>query len=190
MCFIRHFSYSQGENILDNFYLIESNGTVVVNWTISIGNTCNGIQIYRSTDSLNYTQVGSIEGICGNLSSSQPYSFTDFDPIENKTNYYLIELGLNGKTNPLAVEIIEVGESGNKIIPNPAKDHARVYFQNKNNSESKLILFDSSGNIVSLFDSNLEFFDLDLSNNISGLYLFSITIKDQIITSGRLIISK
>ncbi|MBA2421837.1 MAG: hypothetical protein H0V61_01240 [Chitinophagales bacterium] len=47
--------FAQHNLILGNFSLFQSNGKVYLNWYIVSGSSCNGIQIYRSTDSVMFT---------------------------------------------------------------------------------------------------------------------------------------
>ena len=87
--------FAQHNSILDNFTVFENNENVYLNWTIISGSTCNGIQIYRSTDNLSFTQIGSIARICGSSSQPRNYAFTDNNPEKNKFNCYRLELGGN-----------------------------------------------------------------------------------------------
>lgn len=182
--------FSQSHPILDNFYILESNGAVVLNWTIKGGSSCNGIQIYRSTDSVNFYQVGEIAGVCGNSSSPQPYDYTDNSPVKNKVNYYKLNLGQEGFTSIISIEIIEIGKNGNQVRPNPAKDNARIYFTNDKYVTSNLILYDPSGTVLLKQNSDLDYFDLDLTGIPGGAYIFAIYQDGNISTTGRIIIVK
>jgi len=182
--------FSQTHPLLDNFYIVESNGSVVLNWTIKGGSTCNGIQIYRSSDSLNFYQIEDIAGVCGSSSTPQPYNFTDNSPVKNKTNYYRLELGQEGFTSVISIEIIEVGRNGNQVRPNPAKDNARIYFNNTKSEASNLFLYESSGTILLSQTSDSDYFDLNLSGISSGTYVFIIYQTDRLVTTGRIIIIK
>lgn len=182
--------FSQAHPILDNFYIVESNGSVVLNWTIKGGSTCNGIQIFRSTDSINFSQVGEIVGVCGGSSAPQPYDFTDSSPVKNKVNYYKLQLGQEGFTSVISIEIIEIGKNGNQVRPNPAKDNARIYFANNRYLASNLILYDPSGTILLKQNSDLDYFDLDLTGIPGGAYVFAIFQEGNISTTGRIIIVK
>ena len=73
--------------ILGHFYASEQNGVVILSWEILAGSTCNGIQIFRSTDDLNFSQINDIPGICGNISFAQDYIYEDIIPVKNKTNF-------------------------------------------------------------------------------------------------------
>lgn len=190
LAFFNGETFSQSHPILENFYLIETNGSVILNWTIKGGSTCNGIQIYRSTDTINYSQVGEIAGVCGNSSSPQPYTYTDDSPEKNKINYYKLQLGQEGFTTIISVEIIDVGNSGNQVRPNPAKDNARIYFKNEKNENSTLFMYGSSGTVVLNENSDTDYFDLDFSGIISGTYVFTIYQGNKSVTTGRIIIVK
>ena len=89
-------SLAQQNSILGSFYLFESNAKIYLNWSIVSGSTCNGIKIFRSIDSLNFYEIGKIEGICGNISAEQFYNFIDENPVKNKINFYKLELGNSG----------------------------------------------------------------------------------------------
>src|SRR5687768_12462136 len=85
------FRQAQGSPILGKFSLSESNGQVALDWQIVAGSTCNGIQIYRSTDAVQYSQIGNIAGICGSITEAVNYFFTDTTPVKNAINYYYLE---------------------------------------------------------------------------------------------------
>lgn len=142
-----YFGIAQKVN-LSNFFLIPDNKQVLLYWTIESGPTCNGMTVWRSTDSLNYEEVGSIPGICGSSSSATPYNFTDKSPVLNKANYYKIRLGYSqfSEVKYLRLKYIEPG----KIIvkPNPAKENIVIEFNNDNNEGYRLTLYNSNGTSV------------------------------------------
>ena len=84
---------AQNEDVIEYLNASEFNGKVLLSWSIMQGNTCNGIQILHSTDSINFSQISSIEGICGSTQQSISYSFTDLSPEKNANNYYRLQLG-------------------------------------------------------------------------------------------------
>lgn len=175
LLFVSQFAFAQHNPILDNFLIIENNGTVFLHWTIISGSTCNGIQIYRSTDGKQFTQIGSIAGICGSSSAPKPYDFTDTNPINNSRNCYRLELGGNGTSEVLSLEIIDIATGGYQIRPNPVSTNAKIYFDNNRKAEHQFVLYNISGKIVTTITTKQDFFDLNASNLFSGLYFFSIT---------------
>jgi len=66
--------------ILDKFDVTANHQQVFISCTIGSGNVCNGIEIWRSMDSINFNIVGDIPGICGSLAEPVNYYFIDENP--------------------------------------------------------------------------------------------------------------
>ena len=165
--------FAQHNPILDNFNVFKNNGKVFLNWTIISGSTCNGIQIYRSTDGINFMQVGSIAGICGSSSTAVNYNFTDNNPEKNKINYYRLELGNNGSSEILSVKIIDI-ESGYQIRPNPIIGKAKIYFDNNTKLQHQLFIYNLNGFQIFSSTTKEDFFELNTETFLSGIYFFTI----------------
>ena len=170
-------TFAQSHPILGKFYISENEGDVYLNWSIIEGSTCNGIQIYRSTDSTNFSQIGEIYGVCGSVSFEQPYDFTDNNPVKNKVNYYRLELGNQGFSQIVSVEIIDIESNGYQIRPHPANSETKIYFDNNTNREQQLILYNMNGIEVFTSTTKEDFFLLKTSFLQSGLYFFTISIS-------------
>lgn len=61
---------------------------VLISFTMRGGFSCNGINIERSEDSVNFSVIGEIEDICGNPDFDVPFSFIDPQPLPNRKNFY------------------------------------------------------------------------------------------------------
>lgn len=168
-------SYAQLHPILDRFDVFEASGKVYINCVISSGSTCNGIDVLRSEDSVNFISVGHIGGVCGSSSEPVTYNFIDENPIKNKLIYYKLELGGYGYTNILSVQIIDTKEFGFQIRPNPTSESAIIYFQNSTNTEHTLSILNNLGILVLSEKTNQNFFFLDLYHLPAGIYPFSIS---------------
>jgi hypothetical protein len=166
----------QVNSILGHFYASEENGVVILSWEILTGSTCNGIQIFRSTDDLNYVQINDIPGICGNISFAQDYIYEDSNPVKNKTNFYKLKLGTSGYSPVISVEIIDINKSGYQIRPNPVRENSKIYFTNEMNSESLISIYDFNGAEVYTNMTYNNYFNIDRSLFNSGFYIFSISI--------------
>lgn len=167
--------YGQREPILDKLEIFRLNGKVHIECIISQGFTCDGIRYYRSTDGLNYEQIGQVGGICGSPDFPVGYDFVDEEPKVNAVNYYKIEFGGFGFSDPVPIRIIDISSKGYKVAPNPVKNFARIYFDNPNQNSNALWLYDIQGKIILSIKSLDSFFELDLSNVPSGLYVFQIS---------------
>ena len=181
--------FAQNEGILDKFTGSQVDGRVYLNWVITSGRTCDGTRIFRSTDSLSFTQIGDIQGICGSESSPQPFSFTDENPVKNQTNYYRLELGNIGYSDIVAIIMYDFGNRGYLIKPNPVTDKAEILFTNPKREQHQLTLYDQRGNFISAELSNENYFTFYSSGLSAGVYLFFISNVDKPnIISGKIIV--
>lgn len=176
LLFMAAFSlHGQQNPILDRFMATENNGTIYLNWVITSGSTCNGIDIFRSVDSLNFSLIGSIGGICGSPEFAQPYSFTDEDPVKNSINYYRLELGGSGYSEIIAVELIIFDGNNYQIRPNPATTEAKIIFENDQNQPALLKLYDFRGNLIEEITTEENFFIINTAYLSGEMYLFTIS---------------
>lgn len=176
---------------LSNFFLIPDNKQVLLYWTIDSGPTCNGTTVWRSIDSLNYEEVGSIPGICGSSSSATPYNFTDKNPVLNKTNYYKIRLGYSqfSEIKFLRLEYIEPGKI--TLKPNPTKENCTIEFNNDNNKNYRLTLINSVGmSVFSKEGISDRSFTLNTRLFDSGNYFIILEDSDGSILKEKLVIAK
>ena len=171
-------SYFNGEVYTDR---------VVLTWNIIGGNTCNGITIFHSNDSINYNVIGEIPGICGAVSDAEPYSFTDVSPTKNQVNYYKLQLGNQGFTTPLEVLYYETSESGFVFFPNPSNEELFI-FVNTIYQDSKIEIYDSRGKKI--IDQYVESGTLkSFSSNLfeAGNYIIRLVDGNNIISSKQMI---
>jgi hypothetical protein len=166
---------AQETTILDNFTVIKNDGKIYLRWVITSGSTCDGTKIYRSDDQIHFTQIGDISGICGSSSSPVPYDFIDENPLKNQRNYYRLELGNNGFSEIVALESIDFENKGYQVRPNPVITQAKIYFENKEHENHRLLLYNQSGLLVSSVSSNESFFEVNAVNLQPGLYIFTIS---------------
>lgn len=172
---------AQQETILDYFEASENQEQVLLKWAISKGETCNGISITRSADSLFFEPIGRIEGVCGSTEFQQPYSFVDKAPLKNQKNYYKLELGTSDFSTVISIQIIDKNEAGYQVIPQPIRNSGKIYFNNPDYDKAVLRIFHLNGQQLSEETSQLDFFQLNLNDYPSGFYLFNIQMNTQII---------
>lgn len=170
---------SQPVAILESFDVFESNGKVYLRWVIIAGSTCDGIKVFRSADNLNFERIGEIPGVCGSPSTPMPYEFTDESPVTNSVNYYRLELGNNGYSETVSVELVSLNADGFQVRPNPSHGNTKIFFSNPGNAIHTLGLFNLSGTMISRQSTRTDFFDLNTAWFPAGLYLFTIVPEDQ-----------
>lgn len=174
---------------LDKYNLTQVKGQVNIDIRLSSGSICNGIDVYRSTDSINFVYIGGIPGFCGSFDVPTDYQYTDEKPIVNATNYYYLDFGGLGTSPIQSINIIGLNQSGYRLSPNPSNSNVSLYFNNSRFSEFELFLYNTHGQIVLQQKTNLDFINLNVSHLFSGIYSFSLLDKsfNQTII-GRLIV--
>ena len=190
--FFSNVAFTQNGNLsLDNLNIVEYNGQVYVDITISSGNTCNGIKLLRSIDSAYFEEIAFIEGVCGHSSSPTNYSLIDPYPILNSYNYYKILFGSNVYSTTYKILILDFEKNKYQIWPNPADNVTTIYFENPQSEVYLFELFNNNGKKL-LSSSILENkYILNCKNYNSGIYFFTLSqSNNQISCSGKLIISK
>ncbi|MFM2134986.1 MAG: hypothetical protein RL021_386 [Bacteroidota bacterium] len=180
---------AQTDSVLGRFSAYENEGVVYLNWSIRSGSTCDGIRIYRSPDSLRFSQIGEITGVCGSTSFEQSYDFTDSDPITNTKSYYRLELGNLGFTRVISIEVFNISNTDHLIHPNPCDRQTTIRFSNESSREHRLALYDSNGRVITELMTQEEFVLLDVSLLPSGIYLFVLAeTGKEIRTRGRIFV--
>ena len=184
-------SLSQTSNIsLEYLNIFDYNNQVFVEITLSPGNTCNGIKLLRSKDSINFEEIFFIDGVCGNSSLSSNYNLIDSTPILNTLNYYKVQFGTNFFSDIYEIFILNFRDSNFQIWPNPANYRTTIFFQN-NLSELYLFnLYNLSGEKLLSISTNENNIQLDCTIYYSGIYFFTLAQENNnFYKSGKMIIN-
>lgn len=166
--------FAQHSPTLGHFDLSKNNEKVFLNWSITQGNLCNGIEILRSIDKINFERIGGIQGICGSTSSTIEYLFIDEKPVKNKINYYKLELGSLLDFQVLSIEITDIEENGYQVRPNPAVDYTKIYFNNDKRKEHQFSLYNLNGTLVFFTKTEEDIIEINTQSLLPGLYIFDI----------------
>lgn len=180
--------FAQEQTILDHFTVSELNGKLVLNWQITSGKTCNGIQIYRSVNNTEFVQVGEIDGICGSVTRPINYVFNDDNPVKNQLNSYRLELGGYGNSETVSAEIIDVDAKTFQLRPNPISTSAKLLFSNPKKQEATISILSLGGILLNSFATKNNITTINAEGLKQGIYFFNITIENQLITSGKFIV--
>ncbi|MCZ4407286.1 T9SS type A sorting domain-containing protein [Cryomorphaceae bacterium 1068] len=173
------------------FSATQVSGKVFLDWTMNFGQTCNGIDITRSTDNINFSPVGNIQGICGSPTDTVSYSFIDESPILNQVNYYRLLMGNLGPSQTISVEIINLQGTGYQVRPNPIVEEGRIYFDNDRSEEHRLTLISTDGSMLRQLTTRNDFFVLNTIDLSAGIYIFRIETADgSIKVANKLVVAK
>lgn len=143
------FCMGQGEEMLSRFSAAENAGRVDVVWTMRAGNLCLGIDVERTTDTINgeFETVHSIAGECGDERVDVTYRFADLEPVAGRTNYYRLVLGAV-PTTFRGVDIPAYGDKNVILMPNPADTKVDIRFKNADRESFELQLFTLTGELL------------------------------------------
>ncbi|MBE0637216.1 MAG: hypothetical protein IH598_01695 [Bacteroidales bacterium] len=167
----------QAHPILSYFTAVRVNNTVQINWAISGGNTCNGILIQRSTDGIFFEVIGEIGGVCGSPDVDVPYVFTDENPESNQTNYYRLELGSQGFTNPVTIEYFPLNVDGFSLILDKNAGIAYIHFANPEQNLATYRIYSIDGRFLRAGETNDSVIIFDFSVLPVQLFVANITIS-------------
>jgi hypothetical protein len=118
-----------------------------------------------------------LEGVCGSLSFPTNYAYTDEAPLENKINYYKLDLGGNGFSAIVGAEVIMIGEENYVLFSNPLIEFSTLHFKNETNQLAELKVYDTEGTQCLVKIANTDQFSLERHEFTGkGIYLFSISI--------------
>ena len=164
--------YAQNEHVVLNLSATEFNGKVLLTWSVTQGNTCNGISVLHTTDTTNYDQIGTIEGICGSTAETIAYQFTDENPSVNQTNYYKLSLGGIGFSYAVNLDVIDAGSQTYLVAPNPVSSESQLIFDNENQENVTITFFNEKGELIHEEMSSEQSIVIDREKFKQGVYFF------------------
>lgn len=162
------------------------NGNVFLEWFLDQGETCFGIDVKRRNDTLvDYEVIHHVEGLCGSQDKVTRYTYTDTTAKPNEFNYYLIDLGGQSQKTTKGIWVYDYDEV--LIFPQPPVDeNVEVRFDNHNQLNATLEIYNLSGQKIKSFTTQESFFILEKDLFSKGTYLFQIVNDDNTIR-GRIL---
>lgn len=183
--------YAQDTTLLDHFQLMEVDDEVRITWVVSRGNTCNGMVIERSTDSLVFEEVGRYEGLCGNLDQPQRYDYVDAHPLFNQKSYYRLTTRGDVVSRTLSIEVLDLDASRYLVAPQPVVETSRLYFDNPRGELHFLTLTGPDGVTRKMLVSREERFEIGQAGLPPGFSLFAITSEAGVVVAkGKILVAR
>lgn len=168
-------SKAQNAPMYQNFTANVKDGIVRLDFTLVTGATCNGIQIYRAKDTVNFIEIGEIPGFCGSPSEPLPYTYIDYNPIKNSKNYYKLDFGGLLQSYFVSVEIIDLNSGKTEVRPNPSNQLAQIYFENLKRELRVVQIYNNYGQVVGNFETNENSIEVNTLSFQSGIYSFTVS---------------
>ncbi|MEZ8000091.1 MAG: T9SS type A sorting domain-containing protein [Flavobacteriales bacterium] len=178
----------QLSNILEKFSLVQNGNTVIANFSIVSGASCNSVTLERRlADDSTFQEAGVIQGVCGGSEFIEHYSIVDESPNLGALNNYRLILGFTGKSSEVVILVIELNNEYT-LFPQPMDEEVFVKFNNPNNEAVTLRVFDAQGKRVKeLKGINNDLIFIDGSSLGSGLFIFQIEFTSSRLISGKFI---
>jgi len=179
-------AYGQPSVLIEQFYAESRDGKAYLRWKLPAGNTCYGINIYRSADQKNYNLIHEILGVCGSNDSATSYDYTDNAPEANRVNYYQLEPGNSGYR--VSGSVFVISAAGIAIYPQPAQNKISIYFANTTRDEALLTIRDVNGRKMMQQTNRTGRIDIDCSKWAAGIYNYVLQLPYKT-EKGRLIVT-
>lgn len=168
---------------LTNFTVAKTAKSALLNWQTSSESGFSYFGIERSTDGVNYTEIGRVAA-AGNSSKVQQYSFEDMSYVKGKKNYYRLKLvNKDGKYNYSVVHDADFSTMVViRLYPNPVKDVLTVDGLSTN-VNSVITVVDNTGRVMKQVTTSAGSYTMNISQFAAGNYYLRITEGDKLITT-------
>ncbi|MFZ6052426.1 T9SS type A sorting domain-containing protein [Halocola ammonii] len=176
-------------SILAGFSLRQVDNHIQINFAIKGGSSCNGVELERSKNGLDFEVINFIPGICGGTDKTEYYTLSDNQPLANQENHYRLQLGQQERTFVLTIRFVPL-EDGYRVFPNPASQFTLIRFNNPQELQHELYIFDARGLIVEKA-SNITSSEvyLNLQNYSPGKYFFTLAAQNGNGVKGKFIVT-
>ena len=169
--------------IIIDFSLVANPKSISVIWNTPIEINNRGFFIERSTDQINYTQIGFVNGK-GNSSLPTSYLFVDNFVQSNIVYYYrLRQVNID---NGQAVSVIHnakiIGVAGVEVLvsPNPASDHINIFIKGTTNIATIDLLNTAGQRIQRVTNVNAfnSYYQLKVGTLSKGVYTVVVNLPE------------
>ena len=154
--------------------------TTKLNWETSSETNNSYFEIQHSTDNINYTGIGKVNGN-GTTSSEHNYTFTDLSPDLMKVNYYrLNQVDVDGNGAYSKVIAVSFTNSAKSVViyPNPSHTNVSISLTGIPSGSYAIKITDMNGKILmsnTYHAASGSTIYLPVSNYAAGIYLIKIT---------------
>ncbi len=181
------FAVAQEHPYIASYELTPFDGAIRVQWVMHGGNTCDGLEVERSTDGVLFTTVHRIQGICGDPTVAVPFEWLDEAPPEFSVLHYRIKMGFTGFSSVKSVVFTQLTTSEQRFFPSPTNGTATLLLNLPQGAPIDLVVLDHAGRVV-LQQQALRgpVLTLDLHALKTGVYVYQATSEGRVFT-GRFV---
>ena len=163
-----------------NFKIFQVNQAVFLNFILSKGSSCNGFNVFHSTDSVNFKVIHEDPTICGTSNADEAKNWTHANPIINQLNYYKIQLN-PGEMSPVnRIFVNQTNKPNIVLFPNPIStdhDFLTIKILGTESLAFDGFIYNQFGNYVLKIEnqSTISNSTIKINELSNGLYLIKLT---------------
>ncbi len=165
-----------------DFTGLQSDNTVVLEWTTLSEKDNDFFEIERSTDGINFATIGFVQG-AGNSVEKLAYNFADNAPESGRAYYRLSQVDYDG-TRSYADRLVSVVYAADRdirltIVPNPTRGLFNVLVKGASEGVAKLL--SQSGKPIRIVEIHLSDELIDISDLPNGIYILQYQTGDNVV---------
>ncbi|MCF8257757.1 MAG: T9SS type A sorting domain-containing protein [Flavobacteriales bacterium] len=180
----------QPHPILSEFIAIRQHVGLLLRWTITGGNQCNGTKVFRSSDGVGFEQIEHIPGVCGSEIDDVTYSYLDTFPLPNAYNHYRLEMGGQGFTETITHFYTYFDNGNHARLTDPVDGSVRLLFSNASEKQVSMEIIDMDGRPMYSALTHASHFNLYTKGWKVGIYIYHIIGSDDGRVTGRMMVGQ
>jgi len=178
-----------GQGIFRDLTAVQFGDSVLLNWTLTAGNTCFDMHLQRAEEDMVFSEIYSLGGVCGGT-DDQFYEFIDSKFLQSGTQYAYKVTASNDTyvSDTVTLTFIDAGENDLFLFPNPADVSVTITVDNRYTPTFLCEVYDMRGAPCWVGQRNQNEFILNTAAWSPGIYLLKITTRDGQYFSAPLIV--
>ena len=174
------------------------NSFIKVDWATATEINNAGFEVLRSTDGINFSQIGDFVVGAGNSSQVETYYHNDYDVVPNQIYYYrLKQVDFDGASELTDIVSAMITKSGiftiSEFIPNPSSNDSKIKVVTDKEKDLNITVYNTLGQVMTTADHHViggsNTIDFDFNLLADGTY-YAIIKADNEFHSRKLILTK
>lgn len=189
--FLAAFCYvgMQAQTVFKDLTAIQFGDSILVDWTLTGGNTCYDMYLMRADDGATFENIFSVSGVCGGT-TDQYYNFIDSEGLTTGTTYSYKVTASNGtlESESVNIQYINAGDVQIFVYPNPTTSDINITIDNKYTPRFLVEFYGVNGQLLSKSLQFKNLFTLNTDQMAANPYLIKITTEDGIVFGQKIIV--
>lgn len=150
------------------------------------GSQCFDVRVQRSLDSIQFTDLYVLPGLCG---GGTVFTYVDSTPALYRKNFYRLVSASYDRSEIVSPSRRFYGESEVYIYPNPVWENAEIVFGEETPGEYFLMIYSSGGmHVAELHQKNENVFQFERKGLAAGVYYLRIAGPKGSVLNGKMVL--